>query len=169
MRSTNTIAMVGALAASATVGLLAATPSASAAPPARTPGVELSVFKDPNIGDHYWVTVKGVIPMDAYDAHGYINNLHTGARPGGIMYTLYGDDGKPQFLNQQWFPGHGESATGYLRAESDGIHYSRQLYLTKGVVDEDADGLDELYAESYFVDGDGGVRKAYTNVVTGWF
>ena len=107
--------------------------------------------------------------MDEYSAHGYINNLNTGVRPGGIMYTLFGDDGNRQQLAQHWFPGADAGGQGYLRAESDGIHYGRELSLRKEIVDEDSDGTDELFAEAYFVDGDGGARRAYSNVVSGTF
>ena len=84
------------------IGLAAATaatvigPAAGVAPPsaapAQTPVANLFVFVDPASSGNYRVTVKGVIAMDEYSAHGYINNLTTGKIPGGIEYVLLGDD-----------------------------------------------------------------------------
>jgi hypothetical protein len=172
-------AVLAATTVGLTIGLTEGLAPASAAPN-QTPGVNLYVFPDPANSTNYRVTVKGMFPMSEYDAHGYINNLGTGERPdgvkivGGIEYNLLGDDpdNNDRGLSQHWFPLAGSGPEGYLKAESDGIHYLREISLPKSALNEDDgvfDDTDEVYAYVRFVDGDGGVRRAYTNPVSGTF
>jgi hypothetical protein len=163
-----------AVLAAAAIGLGPGVAPASAAP-AQSPGTNLYVYKDPASSGNYRVTVKGVIPMNEYDAHGFINNINTGERPGGIEYNLIGDDDSNDhgLDGGHWFPGAGRGpGPGYLVAESDGIHFLREIVVPFNTLNED-DGVfddgDEVYAYVRFVDADGGVRRLYTNKVSGMF
>ena len=112
------------------IGLAAATaatvigPAAGVAPPsaapAQTPVANLFVFVDPASSGNYRVTVKGVIAMDEYSAHGYINNLTTGKIPGGIEYVLLGDDPdvNDHTLGRHWFPGAGTHPRGLRQTKA---------------------------------------------------
>jgi hypothetical protein len=178
MYTTNNISLgatAAALAlAAATVGLTAGLAPASAAP-TQTPGVHLNIIQSPHNDGAYIVQVRGVFPMNEYDAHGFINNLDTGTGAhGGIGYKIFGDDsGSNDQLRGEQFIGNGprNGAGGYLLAKPEGISYYQDITVNKDQLDEDFDfqggtETDEIYVEVKFIDGDGGVRKAYTNEVS---
>jgi hypothetical protein len=164
------IAAAAALAAT-TIALTAGLAPASAAP-TQTPGTTLEVVPDPVNAGHHRVAVRGVFPMNEYDAHGFINNLGTGTSPGGMDYRLFGDDPGSNdaqigntFAYRAPFP-----STGYLHAEADGIHFGQLISVPDSLLNEDVgafDNIDEVYVEADFVDGDGGKRTAITNPDTG--
>jgi len=164
-----------AVLAAATIGLTAGLAPASAAP-TQTPGTTLAVTPDAANGENYRrVTVKGMFPMNEYDAHGFINNLGTGTLPGGggINYIVLGDDpDSNDHAIGSAFHRAGTRSTGYLTAKSDGIHFFQIISMPKNHLNEDDgafDDTDEVYVEARFVDGDGGTRSAFTNPVTGTF
>lgn len=170
MNAINKIGLAAALAA-ATIGLGTAVPASAA--PTQTPGANLYIFNDPASHGNYRVTVKGLFPMSEYDAHGYINNINTGKRPGGIEYNIHADDpdNNDARIKGEFFPGAGKGpGPGYLVAEADGIHYHREFVLPWNALNED-DGLfddtDEIYVYVRFIDADSGVRRAYTNALSG--
>jgi hypothetical protein len=170
------VAAATAALAAVTVGLTAGLAPASAAP-AQTPGASLVVTSDPANSANYRVVVKGVYPMNEYDAHGFINNIGTGERVGGMDYAIKGDDPDSNDLilgDRHFNPGAGHGQSGYLVAESDGIHYFEIISVPKGLLNEDfkfdgTDATDEVYVQADFIDGDGGVRTQYTNPVSGSF
>jgi hypothetical protein len=166
----NIASLIGSAAVmAAAVGLTAGLTPASAAP-APSPGVNLWVFEDPANRANYRVTFRGVFPMDEYSAHGYINHLNDGERPGYVVYELIGDDGHETWITPAHrIDGNGPRDGGYLRAESDGIHFMQEISIPKDHLNEDRDGVDEVYGEVAFVDADGGARFAVTNVATGSF
>jgi hypothetical protein len=116
-----------------------------------------------------WVATEGLIPMNQYDAQGYINN---GAR---MELRIYGDD--PSYDNLQYGPYWygGSTAGGYpqLWAAADGIHFFRTIRISCSHLNEDSGWYegsgDEIYVKAKFIDGDGGVRQVNTNVVKGTF
>jgi hypothetical protein len=165
----NIPSLVGAtVVAAAAVGLTAGLAPASAAP--AQSGANLYIYPDPANSANYRVTIKGMYPMSEYDAHGYIININNGQTEGHMVYDIYGDDGRPDYITPaRKYPGAGADTEGYLRAESDGIHFLREISLPKGELNEDTDGVDEIYTRALFVDSDWGTRSAYTNVVTGTF
>lgn len=169
-----TLIAAAALAAT-TVGLTAGLAPASAAP-TQTPGTTLVVSPDPQNGEKYRrVNVKGMFPMNEHDAHGFINNLETGAHPGGVDYGVFADDpdSSDRLIGPTYqYRGAGTRSTGYLTAESDGIHFFQIISVPTRLLNEDVgrfDNVDEVYVQVDFVDGDGGIRTAYTNPVRGAF
>ncbi|WP_006242023.1 hypothetical protein [Mycolicibacterium tusciae] len=174
MNTTKTIPLIAAAAALATIGPTAGLAPASAAP-TQTPGTTLVVYQDPDNAGYSRLAVKGMFPMNEYDAHGFINNLETGAYPGGIDYGLHGDDpdSNDRLLGNMYaYRGAAPRSTGYLTAESDGIHFFQIISVPKSLLNEDDgvfDDTDEVYVVAEFVDGDGGKRSAYSNPVSGTF
>src|SRR5215208_2812192 len=139
-------AVLAATTVGLTIGLTEGLAPASAAPN-QTPGVNLYVFPDPANSANYRVTVKGMFPMNEYDAHGYINNLGTGERPGGIEYNILGDDPDNNdrgLTGGHWFPLAGSDPEGFLKAESDGIHFLREISVPKNTLNEDDGVFDDL-------------------------
>jgi hypothetical protein len=94
-------------------------------------------------------------------------------------YGVHGDDpdSNDRLLGNSYaYRGAGGTrSTGYLTAESDGIHFFQIISVPKGLLNEDdgvidaMDDTDEVYVDARFVDGDGGQRSAYSNVVNGTF
>jgi hypothetical protein len=169
------LAAAAAAVAAATTGLTAGLAPASAAP-TQTQGTTLSVTPDPANPGYYRLAVKGMFPMNEYDAHGFINNLETGESPGGMDYGIHGDDpdSNDRLLGNMYaYRGAGGTrSTGYLTAESDGIHFFQIISVPKSLLNEDDgvfDDTDEIYVVADFVDGDGGKRTAFTNPVSGTF
>lgn len=165
------IAAAAAVAA-ATVGLTAGLAAASAAP-TQTAGTTLVVYPDPTNDANCRLAIKGVFAMNEYDAHGFINNLNTGEHPGGIGYGIVRDEpgSNDQVIGiNHFFFGGGDHPGGYLNAQSNGINFFQIISVPKGDLNEDDgvfDDTDEIYVVAEFVDGDSGVRKAYTNPVSG--
>jgi len=157
----------GAAVLAAITGLAAGVAPASAAPH-QTPGSNLYIYQDPANPANWALGIEGVFPMSEYDAHGFINNINTAERPGGVNYTIIGDDPDSKALYGRWFPGAGWDSDGGLYAQSDGIRFTRTLSVPKSTLNED-DGIDEIYVYVGFVEADGGVRRAHTNVVHGNF
>jgi hypothetical protein len=176
MNALKHIPLVAAAAVAVTaIGLTAGLAPASAAP-TQTPGTTLVVYPDPTNTGYYRLAVKGVFPMNEYDAHGFVNNLETGESPGGMDYGIHGDDpdSNDRLLGNMYaYRGAGGTrSTGYLTAESDGIHFFQIISVPKGLLNEDDgvfDDTDEVYVVADFVDGDGGKRTAFTNPVSGTF
>jgi hypothetical protein len=175
----NTLRTIPLVAAAATVaatalGLTAGLAPASAAP-TQTPGTTLVVYPDPTNAGYYRLAVKGMFPMNEYDAHGFVNNLETGEWPGGMDYGVHGDDpdSNDRLLGNSYaYRGSAPRSTGYLTAESDGIHFFQIISVPKSLLNEDDgvfDDTDEIYVIADFVDGDGGKRTAFTNPVSGTF
>jgi hypothetical protein len=163
----------GVALVAAAVGLTAGLAPASAAP-TPTPGHNLYIYPDPASSGNYRVTVKGVFPMGEYEAHGYINNILTGERPGGIEYNIHADDpdADPR-IRGEFFPGAGKGpGPGHLVAEADGIHYLREFVVPFDALNED-DGLfddtDEIFVYVRFIDAASDVRRAYTNALSGTY
>jgi hypothetical protein len=159
----------GAAMAAAVAGLTAGLAPATAAPP--HPAGKLFVY--PVHTETHRVTIEGVFPMSQADAVGFINNINTGARPGGMSYAIYGDD--PTGISRRGvyeFPGAGVEEMGHLIATPEGLHYLRILEVPRGVLNEDDnpfDNEDEIYVRAIFTDADGGGRPQSTNVVTANF
>jgi hypothetical protein len=169
------VSLIGgaAMLAAATVGLTAGAAPASAAPTQN--GANLFIAQDPANPGQLLVSVHGTFPMNAHDAHGFINNLNTGSVPGGMRYEIFGDDegssDRTVTLNR-WFGGAGASGEGHLYATDTGVHYRRQYTVPKADLNEDdafIDDNDEVYARATFVDGDGVNRHQISNVVTNLF
>ncbi|GAA4215326.1 hypothetical protein GCM10023074_69760 [Microbispora amethystogenes] len=112
------------------------------------------------------VRVLVKVPMNLYDANGYLNN---GAR---IELRFYGED--PVSDNLILGPiVYVRSATG-LSATEEGIRLLTQWQEEPGSWLNEDDGLldgvtDEVYVRARFVDGDGVAIQARSNVVTGIF
>jgi hypothetical protein len=166
--------LIGAAAvAAAAVGLTVGLAPASAAP--TQSGANLTIYPDTATPGNYRLVVSGVYRMSEYDAHGFINNINTGERPGGIAYSYQGDDPgqhDPSVTSSGWYPGAGVHHGGYLRAESDGIHYHQEISVPKGQLNEDPnyfDDNDEIYVVVNFIDGDGLGRIQVSNVITNLF
>jgi hypothetical protein len=166
--------LIGAIAAAAAaVGLTVGLAPASAAP--TQSGANLAIYPDTATPGNYRVRVSGVFRMSEHDAHGFINNINTGERPGGMRYIYNGDDPgqhDPNVAGSGWYPGAGAHHGGYLRAESDGIHYYQEISVPKGQLNEDPnyfDDNDEIYVEAVFVDADGVGRTQVSNVITNLF
>ncbi|RGA00957.1 hypothetical protein DI270_032105 [Microbispora triticiradicis] len=106
------------------------------------------------------------VPMNLYDANGYLNN---GAR---IELRFYGED--PVSDNLVLGPiTYVRSAVG-LSATEEGIRLLTQWQEEPGSWLNEDDGLldgvtDEVYVRARFVDGDGVAIQARSNVVTGIF
>lgn len=168
--------IAGTAVAAASVALTAGLSPASAAP-TQTPGTTLVITPDHTNSANYRLVVKGIFPMSEYDAHGFLNNLGTGEHPGGggIGYVIVRDEpgNADRGLGTSYFyKGSGDHPGGYLNAQSNGINFFEIISVPKGLLNEDDgvfDDTDEIYVQAYFVDGDGGVRKAYTNPVSDTF
>jgi hypothetical protein len=164
----------GAAVLAAAVGLTAGLAPATATP-TQTPGANLYIHPDPEAPGFWELGIEGVFAMSEHDAHGFINNINTGERPGGIEYNVTGDDDSNDTgLFGAWYPGAGWDSGGGLYAAPDGIRFTRSISIVKSTLDEDHPGvfdndLDEIYVHVRFVDADGGVRRVYTNKVEGNF
>jgi hypothetical protein len=164
----NTRSLIGgALVVSAAIGFAAPPAPATARP--QPSGAHLTIEQNPGISSHWFVEVSGVFPMGEYEAHGFINNINSGERPGGTVIHIFGadrDDVKRNYVvPHQFYPGAGYQFRGHLYAASDGVHYSRVLNVAKTALDE-RDGPDEIYAEAMFLDANSEVRgQQYSNVV----
>lgn len=164
---TITTLMGGAALVATVAGITAGMAPASAAP-SQSPNSRLTIVDQNVTGAGFnRVIVQGWFPMEKPDAVGFLNNLSAGC--GGIHYILWGDDGNEQYLFDRNYPGVHDDIDGYIRATDRGLEYQQQFVVPASVVDEDADGTDEVFARARFVDGDCGSRVQNTNVVKGDF
>jgi hypothetical protein len=131
---------------------------------------------EPNSGGRYRVTVKVDVPMNLYDANGYINNGAT------VGVTFRGDDaGNDAFNILELFP---EGPTHIWARNSPGLYtdvsgiHLRYTFLAPGSeLDEDSGPLnhalnnfrDEIFYNATFTDVDGGASSVRSNVVVGYF
>lgn len=157
--------LIGAAAsAAAAFGMTFGLAPASAAP--AQSGAYLAIIQDPAHQNNYRLAIQGIIRMEQADAVGFINNINNGKCQGGMFYYVYGDDGDPQHIITKHFPGAREDAEGYLRATSEGLVYRREIALRKNFLNEDGDGVDEIYAQANFLDSDCAARIQTTQVIS---
>jgi hypothetical protein len=161
-RITKRVACAAAIAAaSVAVG--------GAAPAAEASGMtaSLTIFQY-NPYNYYWVAVEGLIPMNQWDAQGYINNGAT------MELRLWGadwPDGDDLQYGPYFWGGGSGGGSGQLWADVDGIHFFRTVLLPASYLNEDSSPRsgDELYVDAKFIDGDGASRHVHTNEVSGNF
>jgi hypothetical protein len=160
--------LIGAAAAAAAAVGLAVGPAPASAAPAQS-GAYLAIIQDHAHQNNYRLAVQGIIRMQQSDAVGFINNINIGQCQGGMFYYVYGDDGDPQHIVTKHFPGALEDAEGYLRATSEGLVYRREIALRKNFLNEDSDGVDEIYVQANFLDSDCKARIQTSQVVSNNF
>lgn len=173
-RAARWVRVVAGLAAGATVA-------------AASVGISTSADAASSMTIRHQVTKPGLLrhqidvtlPMSQADAAGYIWN---GAR---IVVTCYGDDWfddllpdvpRPGFTGSVTYrgnPGPGlPGQTGVLTATATGVRLTIVNFYEKGgALNEDilpTDG-DEIYCKARWIDGDGAVLNATSNVVSGTF
>jgi hypothetical protein len=158
---------MGYAAMVAATGLSIGLAPASAAPE-QSPGSLLYIYQDPVNDGNYRMSIKGVYPMQQADAVGFITHISEKGC-GGMHYLIYGDDGDPQYIYDRNFPGAQVDKEGYLRATPQGLEYLREIVLRKSFLNEDNNGVDEIYARVRFVDGDCVSRNQVTHPVHGDF
>jgi hypothetical protein len=171
MNTTRTMTGIGVIAVALGMGLTATAAPASAAPNAS--GARLSIYTDPATPKVSRVTIDGLFPMAEADAVGYLNNIYTGAKPGGMEYQIIRDDnGDESGGRTYWVAGNGSFDGRHLIATREGIHHLLILNETNDFLNEDDgafDDDDEIYVRATFVDADGGRKSQISNVVTGRF
>jgi hypothetical protein len=107
--------------------------------------------------------------MDQWDAQGYINN---GAE---IAISCYGDDLVSDetlwIPNQGWTALFGKNHPNSLFATPEGVRAALSVRTTglPSWLNEDLGEKDEIYCKAEWADAGGGLLKAKTNVVSGWF
>lgn len=111
----------------------------------------------------YWVTTWGLIPMNQYDAQGYINN---GARMELRLWGADWPDGD-DFLKGPYFTANEGGGPGQMWADWDGLHFSHSVIVSRSVLNEDSNSGDEIYVNAKFIDGGGGVRQKNSGEVHG--
>ncbi len=154
--------------------VLGATPAEAKAMSAK---LTITGHAEPKSGGKYRVYINTLVPMNKYDADGYINN---GAR---MEVTFYQDD--PDSENFNSIPafsagGHTRTwrrySTGLLTSEK-GIHLSLSLLVPGSVLNEDkghfntliGNTRDEIYYKVVFIDGDDRYSSKKSNIATGYF
>jgi hypothetical protein len=170
-RTMNTVGRLTAIAVALGVGLALASTPATAAPTAS--GARLSIYTDPATPKTSRVTIDGLFPMSEADAVGFLNNIYTGAQPGGMEYRIFRDDnGDESGGRTYWIAGNGSFDGYHLMATREGIHHLFIINESNDFLNEDdsvLDDDDEIYVQATFVDADGGRRSQISNVVTGRF
>lgn len=184
-RGARRIAVVIAAALAAVAGSLSSPANAATQISA---SLGLYVNGTTNAWDNAWVNVR--LPMNQYDAQGYIDN---GAQ---IEIRCWGDDtffDDDLFLDDKyvftgdgtgryWVPGSEILVTGVNRLYADAYgvqltavisyrHNSGPNWPFTGFNEDgfpDSD-LDEIYCNALWTDGDGGRLGAFTGVVKGYF
>lgn len=168
MNARNKIGSVlgGAAVLAAIVGMTVGLAPALAAP--AQSGAVLAIVQDHAHQNNYRLAINGIIRMEQADAVGFLNNLNNGqcGQYSGMIYRFYGDDGNPQYIHRSYFPGAQSDAEGYLKATSEGLVYRREITLRKNFLNEDPDGVDEIYAEAQFLDSDCVGRTQISQVVS---
>ena len=155
-------------AATAALAALAVGAVPAAAAPAPTTGAQFAVFPDAD-PTKWRVSLKGLYPMQEADAVSVLSHLDRSVGS-GMHYLVWGDDGgKEQYLVDSFYRGASQHRQGNLKATPHGQEYFRQFTVAKSVLDEDADGVDEIFAKVRFVDPDGVSRWQVTNVVDGLY
>jgi hypothetical protein len=159
---------VAAIAIALGVGMGVTSVPASAAP--TESGAKMYYYRESVYAEQTRVTIEGVFPMSEADAVGFLNNIYTGKKPGGMEYQIFGDDngGGDGSRVTRWIAGNGGFDGYQLIATRDGIHHTFIFYVPTSVLDEDDnfyDNDDELYAQATFVDADGGRRTQTSNVI----
>jgi hypothetical protein len=162
---------IGSVLAGAATIATAVCMTAGLAPALAAPapsGAVLGIVQDPAHQNNYLLAITGIFRMEQPDAVGFLNNLNNGqcGQYSGMIYRIYGDDGNPQYINRQYFPGAQNDAEGYLKATSEGLVYRRQFTLRKNFLNEDDDGVDEIYAEAQFLDSDCKTRTQISQVIS---
>lgn len=166
-RRTFTALCSSAAALGAAVGMGVAAAPASAAPTA-TAGTQFHVVEDIVNPTHYRMIFSGTFPMQQSDAVGFMTHLNEGSPAcGAMLYLIYGDDGDAQYLFERKYVGAHDDIEGYLRAGPQGLEYRREILVEKPVLNEDADGRDEIYVKTVFLDADCVARVQYTNAFHG--
>jgi hypothetical protein len=164
----NTKSLIGGAAVVLTaIGITAGMPPASAAP-MPTPGATLSVVTDIVDPAYNRLIFSGVFPMEEPDAVGYLTHLGESSF-GGMVYSVYADDGSYKYLDDRHFPGTSKASEGDLWASRRGLEYRRELVYPKGFLNKNLDGIDRVYVRAIFTDADGGQRIQFTNVAEGNF
>ena len=105
----------------------------------------------------FTVQMAAHLPMDLYDATGYLNN---GAR---IEFRIYGQD----TWSNDFLYGPVSQGSVQTHAELNGIHSHALLTLGCSTLDEDWKDIDEIYFVARFVDGDGHAIQASSPVTRG--
>jgi hypothetical protein len=167
----STIRRLTAVAVALGAGLAVSVTPATAAPTAS--GARLSIYTDPAAPKTSRVTIDGLFPMNEADAVGYLNNIYTGAQPGGMEYRIFRDDnGEESGGRTYWIAGAGSFDGRHLIATREGIHHMFIINESSDFLNEDSgtfDDIDEIYVQATFVDADGGRRSQISNVVAGHF
>ncbi|XVQ89521.1 hypothetical protein ACQP2K_19525 [Microbispora siamensis] len=155
-------AIAGALLVTGVLGP-AGTPAQAATQITASLTITPSAPPDPAL---FNVAVLVKVPMNLYDANGYLNN---GAR---IELRFYGED---EFSDNLLLGPitYVKSAVG-LSATEEGIRLLARMQERPGSWLNEDDGFfdgvtDEIYVRARFVDGDGGTIQARSNTVKGIF
>lgn len=164
-RKTIRAVMSGITALAGVAGMLAAASPSSAAP-APTPGAQLFISEEGPNNPNVRVTIKGTYPMPEPDAFGFIKHISEKGC-GGMHYILWGDDGNEQYIFDRNFPGAQSDRDGYLQSTPRGLEYLRSFLVPRAALNEDNDGVDEIFARVRFVDGDCRSRNQITNAIHG--
>ena len=171
MSTTRIVGRLTAIALALGAGLAATVMPATAAPTAS--GARLSIYTDPAAPKTSRVTIDGLLPMSEADAVGYLNNIYTGSKPGGMEYRIFRDDnGEESGGRTYWLAGNGSFDGHHLMATREGIHHLFIINESSEFLNEDSgtfDDIDEIYVQATFVDADGGRRSQISNVVAGYF
>jgi hypothetical protein len=159
----------GAAIAATAIGLTAGLAPASAAP--AQSGAVLAIVQDHAHQNNYRLAITGIIRMEQADAVGFLNNLNNGqcGKYGGMYYSIWADDGNVVQIHYAGFPGVQNDAGGYLKATSEGLVYRREITLRKNRLNEDTDGVDEIFAEANFLDSDCKSRRQTSQVISQYF
>lgn len=160
-----------------TIGLGAAPAEAKAM--SATLGIDRT--PEPGSGGKYRVHVDVLVPMNKYDADGYVNN---GAY---ISLTFLADDAGDDRFNELPVFVAGPTTSAYVRywrnynyglfTDSQGVHLRTSFLAPGNVLNEDKSAFstavgntrDEIYYVASFVDADGGRSTRKSNVATGYF
>jgi hypothetical protein len=162
---TSRIFATTAIAVGLTAGLAA--PASAATPPR----AKIAITQVPGT-EQFKVSIVGVYPMTQADAQGYLNNMGEG----GMEFRIWGHDPNgdlPRFSRRFYgLTANNTPTTAALHATADGLRYARTVVVNRGTLNEDddwTDHVDEIYVIAKFIDGDGGIRTAKSNVFSGWF
>jgi hypothetical protein len=179
-REVRTSKYIGSLVGCATVvaasvGFTSAAAPASAAPQ-QSPGVTLSIVRNPANDAQYLLRVEGTFPMSEGDARERVDHL---GPSGGMDYIVYADDpGENDGVigSPHGFPGYPGPEGGFMTDSPFGIRFLREFTVPRGDLNEDfcfssgcGDDTDEIYVKVRFVQAGIGDLGAYTNAVSGKF